>query len=281
MIGASAAREHVLALVSGLPSRKRYSRQLLMLQAYFDGSTEKNAALIFAGYIGSVDTWLKFSDEWDELLTRRPRIGSFKMSQMGAPSMMERAMFHYRVIQRLPLFGLTCAVPIAALNKVVKELDLNYDWANPYYLAWRGLITLSIMAADALGSTNSIEFIFDEQTDKIQVIKAWDYFYGTAPISFRRRIKGNPSFKDDAEVPPLQAADLIAWWARRQYIADKSRMKDLFPVEWTDGKDPDLLATELPEEAIRTQFVKDITMARQVMPRLSSHASLLRGEPWQ
>jgi hypothetical protein len=283
MMGVSAAREQVLALVSGLPSSKRYVRRLLMLQAYFDGSTEQDAALIFAGYLGSVDTWLRFSDEWHELLTLRPRIGSFKMSQMATPAMAERVMFHYRAIDRLPLFGLVCAVPIGDLNKVVKELDLNSDWANPYYLAWRGVITQSIMAADALGFSDPIEFIFDEQSDKIQVIKAWDYLYENAPAWYRRRIKGSPSFKDDTEVLPLQAADLIAWWARRQYISDKTRMKDLFPIEWTNGKDPDLLATELPEERIRVQFLRDIAMAKEHLapPRLSSHAALLRGEPWQ
>ena len=62
------ARERMLALVAGLPSSRRYVRLFVMLKAYFDGSTEAGAALIVAGYLAPVKTWLQFSDDWDELL---------------------------------------------------------------------------------------------------------------------------------------------------------------------------------------------------------------------
>lgn len=190
-------------------------------------------------------------------------------------------MFHYKAIERLPIFGLSCAIPIYALSKVVKELGVDPYWNNPYYLAWRAVITMSLEASRVLGLIDPIEFIFDEQSDKIQVIKAWDDFYASCPILYKKRIKGSPSFRDDEDILPLQAADLIAWWARRQYVMGPLQMKDLFPVEWTGGKEPNLLATHLPEEAIRTQFLKDIEAAKDQSKRISAHASLLRGVPWR
>lgn len=287
----SATVSNILALVSRLLSSRRYSRQILMLQAYFDGSTQQDTALIFAGHLASVDTWLKFSGEWEELLTIHPRLEAFKMSDMTAynsdgslklnTSTMERAMFHYKLIDRLPIFGLSCAIPIHDLTKVISELGIDTYWNNPYYLAWRAVITMALEGAGLLGLIDPIEFIFDEQSDKVRVINSWDNFYNSCPISYRRKIQGTPSFKDDKNIMPLQAADLIAWWARRQYIIDKTRMKDLYPIEWTGGKAPHLLATHMPEEAIRTQFLKDIEIARQPKPTASSHTSLLRGEPWK
>ena len=250
-----------LALVSGLPSSTRYSRLILMLQAYFDGSTESGSVLIFAGYLGSVDTWLAFSDEWGELLTLHPLISHFKMSAIGT-SQMERAMFHYKLIERSQIFGIAVAIPIEPLTKVVKELGLDSEWANPYYFAWRSVMTLTLQGKKILGFTDPVEFVFDEQTDKKQVIMAWDYFYGSAPMLVRQQIRGAPSFKDDKDVVALQAADLFAWWARKQYLVDKTNMKALFPAEWTKGKDPHMLFAEVTEEGFRTQFLKDIAMAK-------------------
>jgi hypothetical protein len=129
-----------------------------MLQAYCDGSTKPGAALIFAGYVGSVDTWLAFSDEWNELLTLRPRINPFKMSDM-ANSQMERAMFHYRVIEKSPIYGIGCAIPIGPLRKVVDELRVDTAYYNPYLLAWRALVTLALEGAKILGLIDPIEFI--------------------------------------------------------------------------------------------------------------------------
>lgn len=275
------ASRRILALVSGLPPRKRYSRIIVMLQAFFDGSTETNSALILAGYIGSVDTWLRFSAEWGEMLELRPRIRRFKMSELYGDGMLERAMFHYRIADKYPIFGIGCAIPLAPLYKVVAELNIPPMWENPYYFAWRVVVTLSLEGAKLLGLIDPMEFIFDTQSDKVNVIKSWDNYYESVPIITRQKLRGPPSFKNDEDVMPLQAADMIAWWARRQYIKDKLRMRDLFPIEWTGGKEPSLLFAEVPEEGIRTQFLKDIAATQRQRPRMSAHASLIRGVPWK
>jgi hypothetical protein len=114
----------------------------------------------------------------------------------------------------------------------------------------------------------------------VNIIRSWDKFYDTIPMITRGKIRGRPLFEDDREVVKLQAADMLAWWARKQYLSDKSNMKALFPDEWTRGKEPLLLFAEMPEESIRRQFLKDIETAKNQPPRLSAHASLLRGIPW-
>lgn len=250
----------------------------MMLQAFFDGSTDQDNALIFAGYLGTVDTWLKFSDDWGELLTLQPKMSPFKMNEAASTGRMERAMFHYHAIERAKIFGLGCAIPIEPLIRVAKELNLDPAWHNPYYLAWRSIVTLTLEASDRLGSHEPIEFVFDDQSDKIQVIQAWDYFYNSAGSRARKRLIGSPSFKIDDHVMPLQAADFLAWWARKQYITDKENMRNLFPTSWAKGKDPDLIFVDMPEESIRKQFTRDIEAAKKHMSRICLRATFKDGE---
>lgn len=150
-----------------------------MLQAYFDGSTESGIALIVAGYMATVNSWLKFSDDWAEFLTISPRMTVFKMSAIGQ-FQMERAMFHYRAIERATLIGIGCAISIESLANVVRNLNLDPINKNPYYLAWRAVVTLSLEAARLLRLEDQIEFVFDEQSDKVPIIKSWDYYYSGA-----------------------------------------------------------------------------------------------------
>ena len=96
----------------------------------------------------------------------------------------------------------------------------------------------------------------------------------------RAKILGMPKFKKDDSVAPLQAADMLAWWTRRQYVTDKSNMRSLFPEYFTREKAPHLLFAELPEEKIREQLLKDIAVSQNQRSRISAHVSIIRGEPW-
>ena len=62
----SAARLHVLALVSGFPELERNSRLLLMFQAYIDesGHREHSPVMVLAGYAAPTTAWLSLSDDW-------------------------------------------------------------------------------------------------------------------------------------------------------------------------------------------------------------------------
>lgn len=86
-----------------------------------------------------------------------------------------------------------------------------------------------------IGLAREVEFIFDKQMGaKARVADAWKFFESEAPrmLDF---MGGMPSFKNDEELAPLQAADLMAWWIRRQIADDLAGVPRLeFPWE---GKD--------------------------------------------
>jgi hypothetical protein len=61
-----------------------------------------------------------------------------------------------------------------------------------------------------------ISFIFDNQSrGKPQIFDAWDSFIENAPID-GKLVGSSPRFEDDVDLPPLQAADFIAWVIRKQ-----------------------------------------------------------------
>jgi hypothetical protein len=274
----SAACERVLALVSGLPSSRRYSRFIGMLQGYFDGSTQDGQALIFAGYIAQVQTWLNFTDPWQAFLDEdggRP----FKMSRAAKTAKgMCRAQRHYELIDSLPILGAGIVIPIQELKKIVSEFALPRNVANPYYIAWRAMLTMCF-SPDHIGVKEPIEFIFDDQTERKNIDRAWDYFKATIPRSYKKKLAGRPSFKRDDDVLPLQAADLIAWWGRHQYVRGNLEHAKLFPSEWTAGRPNKTIFSIINEEGLRAALTKDMAASLRARDSLALKVPMITG-PW-
>jgi hypothetical protein len=52
-----------------------------MLRAYIDGSHTIDSAFVLAGYIGTVEKWAAFSEEWQTVLDMwKPPLKPFKMN---------------------------------------------------------------------------------------------------------------------------------------------------------------------------------------------------------
>src|SRR5690242_20611637 len=62
--------EHVLALVSGLPSPERTMHRMAVFQAqaYADDSGKEPPVYVFSGFVSSSAAWALFSDEWQGAL---------------------------------------------------------------------------------------------------------------------------------------------------------------------------------------------------------------------
>jgi hypothetical protein len=270
------SREQILALVSGLPSRRRYSRLLVMLQAYFDGSTADGEVLILAGYIARADTWLAFTDPWQALLDEDGG-RAFKMNRAAKNAKgMRRARRHYELINSLPIIGAGIGIPIADLNDVVTELGLPAEFRNPYYVAWRAMLSLCF-STQHINIRTPVDFVFDDQTERVRIEPAWNYFYSTIPLRIQRLIMSRPTFRRDDDVLPLQAADLIAWWGRRRYVEGTLAQAKLYPDEWRSGPNKDTFAL-IPKDGLRSALLKDIRTAEaQLRRRATMRLTGLRG----
>jgi len=229
---------------------------LVMLQAFFDGSTADGEVLVFAGWIGRTDTWLDFNDPWQSLLDEdggRP----FKMKRAAKTANgMRRARRHFELIDKRPIAGAGIAVPIGDLSDVVDELGLPDALKNPFYFAWRTMLTLCF-STDHLNLREPVDFVFDDQTERVRIEKAWDYYYSTIPRRVRKLIMSRPTFRRDDDVLPLQAADLLAWWGRHRYVEGTLSQAKLFPEEWLSGPNKTTFAI-VPKAGLRAALLKDM-----------------------
>lgn len=247
----SLAREAVLALVCGLPSRERYTRQILMLEAYFDGSTQDGEFLVIAGYMTDTSTWMDFSEKWKEKIDALDNGRAFKMARAAKTAKgLRRAKEHYKLIDDFGLVGIGCAIPIEPLARLVTDLNIDPRMGNPFYVGWRTAITTAVMSVMDRRISDKIQFCFDEQSEKSLVLKAWDLFHSNAPLKYKRHIAKSISFVPDDDVMPIQAADLIAGLTRIQFRKNPNSMGGVVPEEW-GFKRPNLLFTRVDEAGFR------------------------------
>ena len=63
-----------------------------------------------------------------------------------------------------------------------------------------------------------IDFIFDRHSAKGAIDTMWENYMKQRPEELKKYYGAGPSFKDDEEFMPLQAADFWAWWVRKWYL---------------------------------------------------------------
>jgi Protein of unknown function (DUF3800) len=231
---------------------------LKIYKANIDGSGGVDQpVLVLAGYVATVEQWLPFTDDWDGWLkvTGKPFV---KMSEMVSGP--EIAASFYRITEQHVSAGIAFAVPIEPLVKVCDELGFPPDSPirNPYYLASKGIINCTAQYQHELGIKEPIDFIFDSQTEQEKVRQAWDaYVNGQITTEVRALTGEKPLFLDDKKHPPLQAADIYAWWLREAW--EKGGM-DAFlhkwPFPWKINRDFRRFLMALDEGDIRTELTK-------------------------
>jgi hypothetical protein len=87
---------HLWRLVSGFPPGKRENRWFMILfpQAAIDdsGSEPQSPTFILAGFAAPFGAWLSFSQAWQSVLDKTPKLEYFKMSEAASLS----GQFHRR-----------------------------------------------------------------------------------------------------------------------------------------------------------------------------------------
>lgn len=219
----------IRALVSGYPRRLWSSKTLVMLRAFIDDSEGASAhrPLVLAAYVHSSEEWIRFSDAWDAALHAEPRIEYFKMveaqnlrDQFKGWSHKKRNRKLYALAEVISEFGplsIDCVVNAKRQKEILKPYA-PYGLSSPYFPLTFALACGVARACHAYGSGLSIDFVFDKQDNVSKhVLLFWDYIVGQQPKEWGKLINPSPIFRDDKEVKPLQAADMLAWHTRREY----------------------------------------------------------------
>jgi hypothetical protein len=206
----------------------------MVYHAYLDDSYKKDGVFVLAGYISSAAKWADFSKEWEGLLplTRRGNSGRYRFKMTEMQSDMETVARFYRIIEKHVVMSIICKFEMAdlvnAMNRIwVPDSIINYGlFRHPFYMAFRGVMD-AFHSERASGKLDKdipkderVEFYFDDQSEKTEVLLGWDTYISSRPEEIRIFYEGIPRFEDDEEFLPLQAADFWSWWVRKAYEED-------------------------------------------------------------
>ena len=194
-----------------------------MLQAFIDDSRSTvGSVLVLAGYVATADAWSQFSDDWQELLPFVRPSSAFKMSELATrwgPTD-ERIEWFYRRIEKHVLAEFSYILPLNDFDAAVAAFPVKFEPPiNPYHRAFSGVLENVAQRLDHLRLTKPIEVFFDEQGESNRIMDHWSWVYPRMPEATRSILAGRPNFVSDEDYLPLQAADFLAWWRRRNWEA--------------------------------------------------------------
>lgn len=228
--------EALRALVCGLSEQSRQKRVFMILQSYIDdsGNDTRSPAFVLAGYLATVDQWDAFSIEWQSVLDIQDPRPLKKMRMNDAVQLRKSRSPFYgftederdRRLQKFALVpgrhaqhGIISVIPKDSYRRIFKEKFGIEQLDRPYFLSFFGVMANFANIVDKLTLGNKVEFIFDteDREDKGLLMKEFEKFVSCAPDRIKSIISGFPQFKRDDDMLPLQAADMLAWHARRYY----------------------------------------------------------------
>lgn len=217
----------------GLPSSKRKTRCIAIFVAFIDDSDMNQPPVsILAGWVAKADVWASFSDYWEKVLHMSPRIEYFKyveaMSFRGEfegisrESRDEKLVLLANAIADHDLLGISTIVPHEIFHRFFgKQNDVGV-MKHPYSISFFQIIRrIYLYMLTETSHRERVDFVFDKQLDQMKgVLNGWiEFKEHFSKTSFAPFIGSPPSFKNDKDVVALQAADMHAGWARKQYAA--------------------------------------------------------------
>ena len=213
-----------------------------MMQFFVDDSGVGAPPIyVLAGLFASDETWVRFSDEWEAFLIAPPPLKYWKTTHAvnfrGQFTYWDRADRDAKLRQAVRIFD---SYRFAMFAVIVDHADFQEILIpvglHPYPLLLQKLqIVLGTHLFDVGEANIPVEFIFDnhEFTSKVAA-EAWSSFREFAPSRYKETIAKSPIFRDEKDAMPLQAADLLAWYIRKE-IACHLTGKPKPDIPWIDS----------------------------------------------
>jgi hypothetical protein len=230
-------------------------------EVYADDSGSEPQSPIFylGGFISSVERWASLSNEWDLALALPPALDYFKMSEAAGfweqfsrkrgwneANREDRLVTFARIINRHAMLRVSASIRHDLFEKYLLSLpavERNLAVDEPYVALAMHFISGATTFAYEAGIREPIDFIFDEQAGfKDEVRERWPVYKRLYQLTARGRqlvplLGAEPTFLDEKDRKPLQAADLYAWQARNHYVQNHrfKNQKIMVPMSRTLG----------------------------------------------
>jgi hypothetical protein len=227
-----------------------------MLKCFVDdsgSSAENDGIFVLAGYVMEEPRWVDFAERWDAQLKRPYAVEYCHMTDAesgdGPFVGIDRIHRNRKVLDLAgaiykanptPLF---CAMRWKDYENHIKgQVDPRVD--NPYAVLFFKILAINAELQKKMTTLlpqemkdlhgiaiKPVDFIFDDQGPA--GLKCLDWYSG-----LRDRMQGpdrivisnTPQFKDDRDMTPLQAADMLAWHIRRHYTHPEEDRKNIFDL---------------------------------------------------
>jgi Protein of unknown function (DUF3800) len=192
--------------------------------AYIDdsGSHKEGPAFVMGGLVAGWSEWARFSEEWREVLEEKPRLAYFKLKEalrleeqfgrLSPKQRDDRCDRLFSILKRTAVFAVTVSVAWDSL-KIPLQLFPKIP-LTPYQLLVIGLMGRVTSELTRMKLSPRIMFVFDDHNEGSRLERALDDLLPYIPEAQQKPVMGI-SHMDDREILPLQAADAVAWIARR------------------------------------------------------------------
>lgn len=210
----------------------------MALTAYVDDSgSEPTARLYVLGGVAlPASFWCdSFLEAWAGGLKSEPAIPYFKASEvwdykkgpfqcLTTRQREDKVDALSEVLCELHPLAISCSVRWEDFQRFKETVPLPEQCADPFFFLFYRLLVLMIQISQRYGNPAPVDFIFDEQNKAWDQAKAWyPNLRRWLPMEMVPYLGKDPKKGDEKECLPLQAADMFAWYARRDALSSLQR----------------------------------------------------------
>jgi len=197
------------------------------LYAYFDqsGHESEHAVVALSGFVDGLERWRQFQDNWCQLL-RSYELPSFrtvqalrysqpygKMEKGDAEKRTEDILPFVRTIRDSLQLGITVAVDISAYRLAPSIIHQSFGDRADYFAFYEAIVR--ILRYFAIPRTHELALIYDEEDGQAARFYQMLRKMKLAAPEIKQRVT-SICFCNDVAFPPLQAADLLAYFSRKE-----------------------------------------------------------------
>jgi hypothetical protein len=192
-----------------------------MLTSYFDDSGKEldSAFVCLAGFVGDVEQWLRFENDWRDILAlpqfgltyfhmkevrqaTKPPFDRFKDNHALREDLFDRLIRALRVRVKRSFVGL---VRLQSYEAVNREYKIHETFGPPHLLASKIATKRLFMWHEATCRDEPLRVVCDQGMD----------YFGRLSDDMYEEFGQRPIPESVKKSPGLQASDFVAWEARR------------------------------------------------------------------
>ena len=242
----------------------------MILQSHADdsGSEQTSHTFVLGGWVAPVASWLDFDLEWQAALDGPPKLDYFKMTEaMHLRGQFSRdkgwtdAKVAVKVDQLIDIIlkYVTCSMHVSVRNdeyaRHLKSVPLPsraLATDSPYLMLLTQYVLNAANIQKEFGGTEPVQFIFDLQTGHSdEAIMFWPILKQIARDNGLGHLLNNPpTFENDKDFLPLQAADLFAW-EQRIHLENNKKLIVPFGKRLARLKSKMSVGSQFTEETLR------------------------------